>query len=190
VQLAAEDAGAADDAARELDELASGHPNEVLTALSARARGCICLSKGDAQGALGPLRRAFFVWQGIGAPYLEACLQAELANAFESLGDREGAELSRAAARRVFERLEARVALSALGGGSGADEAPATGLSPRELEVLRLVASGKTNKEVAAGLQLSERTVDRHVANIFRKLNVATRAAATAMAYKQGWVGD
>jgi DNA-binding NarL/FixJ family response regulator len=58
------------------------------------------------------------------------------------------------------------------------------GLTARELQVLSLVAAGQTNKTIASELVLSERTVDRHVSNIFTKLGVSSRTAATAYAYK------
>jgi DNA-binding NarL/FixJ family response regulator len=66
--------------------------------------------------------------------------------------------------------------------------AAAHGLSPRELQVLRLVAGGATNRSIAAELVLSERTIDRHVSNIFAKLRVSSRAAATAYAYEHDLV--
>jgi DNA-binding NarL/FixJ family response regulator len=68
-------------------------------------------------------------------------------------------------------------------------EASAHNLSARELEVLRLVASGQTNKGIAGTLFLSEKTVDRHVSNIFVKLDVPSRAAATAWAYQHRLIG-
>jgi DNA-binding CsgD family transcriptional regulator len=185
---------AARQAATELETIASRFDNPCLTALSARARGSVFLAEGDFQAALGPLRRAFFVWQRIGAPYWEARLQLQLAQACQGLGDHEGAQMSRSAARRVLEGLGANLDLQEIvpqgpGHAAGASHAEEpSGLTPRELEVLRLLATGKTNKELAVELELSERTVDRHVGNIFRKLNVTTRAAATALAYQRGWV--
>ena len=77
--------------------------------------------------------------------------------------------------------MEDAGALRPVGGGS-VSEAGAQ-LTARELEVLRLVASGRTNRAIAAKLFLSEKTVDRHLSNIFDKLDVSSRAAATAFAY-------
>ena len=83
--------------------------------------------------------------------------------------------------RRVFEALGAAPALAELDGG---DDGPSHGLSPREVEVLRHLAGGRTNREIADQLGISERTVDRHVSNLYTKLDVSTRAAATAWAYE------
>jgi DNA-binding NarL/FixJ family response regulator len=112
-----------------------------------------------------------------------------LARACRSVGDLEGAELELEAAREVFERLGAAPDLASLSGEVPAagdrPRAAAGGLTPRELEVLRLVARGLTNKLIASELFLSEKTVDRHVSNIFGKIGVTTRAAATAFAYEK-----
>jgi DNA-binding NarL/FixJ family response regulator len=125
------------------------------------------------------------VWEEIDAPYEAARVRALMGAACKELGDHDSAKLEFEAARRAFERLGAapdaeRVA--ALAG--AADGEDPRGLSARELQVLRLVASGCTNKAIAAELVLSERTVDRHVSNIFAKLGVSSRAAATAYAYE------
>ena len=104
--------------------------------------------------------------------------------AYRAIGDQEACDLEFAAAREVFERLEAAPQLTHLDSlcqcATSANRHP---LSPRELQVLRLVAAGKTNKAIAAELCLSERTIDRHVSNILNKLDVPSRAAATAHAY-------
>ena len=101
-------------------------------------------------------------------------------DASRALGDKETAELEIAAARRVFEALGAAPALADLDGA----RRPSHGLSPRELEVLHHLAGGRTNREIADQLGISERTVDRHVSNLYTKLDVSTRAAATAWAYE------
>jgi DNA-binding NarL/FixJ family response regulator len=149
----------------------------------------VLLAEGDALTAMGPLRRAFEAWQGIGAPYIAARIRVSLARACRSVGDLEGAELELEAAREVFERLGAAPDLASLSGEVPAagdrPRAAAGGLTPRELEVLRLVARGLTNKLIASELFLSEKTVDRHVSNIFGKIGVTTRAAATAFAYEK-----
>jgi DNA-binding NarL/FixJ family response regulator len=121
------------------------------------------------------------VWQKVGAPYIAARIRCLLGRAYRDLGDREGAKLEHEAARRVFRDLGATPELAAL------DDIAASethGLSPRQRQVLRLVAGGLTNKEIARDLGLSERTVDRHVSNIFVKIDVSSRAAATAFAYE------
>jgi len=171
--------------ADELEQIAATFDSEVLAAMAAHARGAVALADGDAAGALAPLRRAFAVWQQVGAPYLAARLRVLIGRACETLGDLDGASLEREAARAVFAGLGAAPDLARLD--AAASSPPAGddhGLTARELEVLRLVATGKTNKAIAQQLFLSEKTVDRHVSNIFNKLDVSSRAAATAFAYQ------
>ena len=104
--------------------------------------------------------------------------------ACRSLGDDDTGTLELGAARGVFERLGAAPALAHLDAlGKSAASTQRHGLTGRELQVLRLIAAGKTNKAIATELFLSERTIDRHVSSIFSKLNVPSRAAATAYAY-------
>jgi len=190
ILLAAGEIDEARAASRELEELAGRFNTEILDALAAQARGAVLIADGDAGAAVELLRRAFRRWQTIGAPYIAARIRVLLGRACEALGDRDGAELERQAARRVFEELGAAPDLAALDARATGAEKPANthGLSPRELEVLRLVAQGKTNKAIARQLCVSERTVDRHVSNIFGKLDVSTRAAATAFAYQHALV--
>ena len=121
----------------------------------------------------------------MGAPYLAARLRVLLARACIALGDVEGAELESRCAHEVFARLGALPDLAQLEALGRARDAPDNGLTERELQVLRLLATGKTNKAIARELALSEKTVDRHVSNIFGKTGVATRAAATAFAYER-----
>lgn len=197
----------AEQACAELEASALRFQTEILGALAAHARGALLLARGEAQAALGQLRSAFAVWQQLEAPYLAARLRVLIGLACSALGDRDGAELERGAARGVFEKLGAARDLALLdevvaaeraaprsapptAPGRGAEPAPAGGqrLSARELEVLRLLATGQTNREIAKALFLSEKTVDRHVSNIFTKLDVRTRAAATAYAYQHAMV--
>jgi DNA-binding NarL/FixJ family response regulator len=131
------------------------------------------------------LRRAFEVWQRIEVPYAAARVRVLLALACRALGDEDGADLEIEAARSVFERLGATPDLARI----DALIAPAPaghshGLTPREQQVLRLVATGETNKAIASKLSVSDKTIDRHVSNIFAKLEVSSRAAATAFAYR------
>ncbi|MEO8092074.1 MAG: LuxR C-terminal-related transcriptional regulator [bacterium] len=185
VMLDAGDPDAATDARRELERLAEAHGNVFLSATATHARGATDLAAGDARSALRSLRRSSALWQELEAPY-ELGRGRELAGlACRALGDEETAELELGAAAEIFERLGATPDLLRV----DALRRPATtgtvhGLTPRESEVLRLVCSGKTNKEVAAELVLSERTVERHVSNIFVKLGVSSRSAATAFAYE------
>jgi DNA-binding CsgD family transcriptional regulator len=173
-------------AANELDEIAAKYVTEAMGAVAARARGAVELAEGDAQSALVSLRGAFAALQRVGAPYLAAQARVLLACACQALDDEDGARLELQAARTTFERLGASSELLAIDALTArAVAAPdAGGLSARELEVLRLVASGKTNKLIARELCLSEKTVDRHVSNILAKLGVPSRSAATAFAYE------
>jgi DNA-binding CsgD family transcriptional regulator len=169
----------------ELGELAAAFEADALRALAAQADGAIALAEGRAQAACGPLRTAFEEWQRLGAPYEAARVRVLLAQACGALGDDEAAALEEDAARSVFEQLGARPDLARLVARPPAPlrSSPENPLTARERHVLRLVASGRTNRQIADELCLSERTVDRHVSNILGKLDVPSRAAATAYAY-------
>jgi ATP/maltotriose-dependent transcriptional regulator MalT len=173
-----------DAAARELEAIAARFGTDVLGAMAADARGAVEVAGGRAEAALEPLRRALRVWQQLDAPYLAARARVLIARACDALGDQETAKLERELARQVFERLGAASDVAALDGAPAPPARGPDGLTARELQVLRLVATGKTNKTIAKELFLSEKTVDRHVSNIFTKVNVASRAAATAYAYQ------
>jgi len=186
ILLGAGDLDGARAACDELERIAGGVDSAVVGAIAAHARGAMRLADGDAPGAVEPLRRAFAVWHALGAPYIAARIRVLVGRACAALGDRDGAALELDAARQVFARLGAAPDLAAL----DADAAPprAHGLTERELQVLRLLATGKSNKEIASELDLSERTIDRHVSNIFDKVDVHSRAAATAYAYEHGLI--
>jgi DNA-binding NarL/FixJ family response regulator len=129
------------------------------------------------------------VWQRADAPYLAARIRVLIGSACGTLGDQDGMALELDAARGEFERLGAAPDIARVDALRKKPTGERTqGLSVRELEVLRHVASGKTNKAIAKDLGLSEKTVDRHVSNIFTKLDVPSRAAATAYAFKNGLV--
>jgi len=168
---------------------------EMLSAMAQHAQGAVALAEGDARGAIEPLRHAHDAWQRVGAPYLGARIRVLVARAFQALGDDEGAALELDAAKKIFVQLGAApdvAAIEALTAPARAGARLTPGphsLSARELEVLLLVASGKTNRAIADALFLSEKTVDRHVSNIFVKLDVPSRAAATAWAYQHGLLG-
>jgi DNA-binding NarL/FixJ family response regulator len=134
--------------------------------------------------ALASLRMAFATWQELDVPYEVARTRVLLADAYRLLGDDDAAARECAAARRVFGRLRADPDLRALDAG----DAPPGGLTPREVEVLRLVASGRSNRDVAASLVISEKTAARHVANIYAKLGISSRSAATAFAHQHALV--
>jgi len=143
------------------------------------------LAQGDARAALAPLRRALQVWQQVEAPYLAARVRALTGLACRALGDEDGAHLELAASRAMFQQLGAKPDLARLDSVTAdSSSASAGGLTARELQVLRLIAAGKTNKAIAARLFISEKTIERHVSNIFTKLDVPSRAAATAYAYE------
>jgi DNA-binding CsgD family transcriptional regulator len=189
IALAAGDGEEARRACAELERIAADFGTEVLGAMAAHARGAVELADGRPEAALEPLRRAFRVWHEVGAPYIAARLRVLIGRACRALGDKDTAALELDLAGEVFERLGAAPDLAALAAADGAPgRATPGGLSTRELEVLRLVASGKTNKLIAKQLCLSEKTIDRHVSNIFVKTNVGSRAAATAYAYQHGLV--
>jgi DNA-binding CsgD family transcriptional regulator len=185
IMLAAGDVQDARTACGELEEIARSLDTGVPSAIAAQACGAVDLAEGDARAALGPLGRAFEVWQRIEAPYAAARVRVLIGLACRALGDEDGAGLQLAAARSAFARLGARPDLARVEGLiKGTVSADTHGLTPRELEVLRLVAEGETNKMIAGRLCLSEKTIDRHVSNIFTKLGVSSRTAATAFAYR------
>lgn len=169
----------------ELEHIAGSFDSRELDAIAAYARASLELATGNAQAALVSARRAVQVWQRNEAPYMISRARALAGLAYRALGDEEGARLELDAARLGFERLGAAPDLARLDAvASGAAAARPHRLTARELQVLRLVAAGKTNKAIAAELFLSEKTIDRHVSNIFTKFEVASRAAATARAYE------
>ncbi|HEX7082372.1 MAG TPA: response regulator transcription factor [Gammaproteobacteria bacterium] len=187
IMIATGDVAAARAAGDELAGIAARFDTELIAATAAHMRGEIELVESDAYAALASLRRALGLWQELGAPYLAARARVSIALACRALGDEDGAALELESARAAFERLEARPDLAhadALRARPHGPRDAAGGLTPRELEVLRLVATGRTNRQIAAELALSEKTVDRHVSNIFAKLGVPSRAAATAYAFR------
>jgi DNA-binding CsgD family transcriptional regulator len=184
VMVALGDLEQARDACRELTGIAVEFPSAMLGAIAAHVQGSVELAAGDAEAALVTLRQALQVWQELGAPYEAAQARVLLAMACRALEDEDTARLELAAARAVFEDLAARPDLRRVEALLRADGDDAHGLSRRELEVLRLVAAGRTNREIAATLVLSEHTVARHVQNIFGKLRVSSRTAATAFAFE------
>jgi DNA-binding CsgD family transcriptional regulator/tetratricopeptide (TPR) repeat protein len=184
IMLAVGDLEAASAACHELEGISRGFAGEQLRGTVAYARGAVELAAGDASTALVALRRACQMWQELEAPYEAARTRVLIGLACRALGDEDTAALELEAARSVFVELGAVpdvVRVDSLNLPGGLDT---HGLTPRELEVLRLVAAGDTNRSIATELGLSERTIDRHVSNIFAKLRVSSRAAATAYAYE------
>jgi ATP/maltotriose-dependent transcriptional regulator MalT len=192
IALAAGDLDTATASAEEVSDTAERFQSIGLRAVGLRVQGSVALARGEAVTALASLRAACSAWNELDAPYEAARARVLLAEAYEQLDDADAAERERAAARGCFERLGAAAALhalDALDAGTVAAPADAHGLSARELEVLGLVAAGRTNRDVAGALFLSEKTVARHLSNIFTKLGVSSRSAATAYAYEHGLMG-
>ena len=145
----------------------------MLRALAAHAQGAVLLLERDARAALGALRHAWAAWQELEVPYEAARVRVLIGLACRQLGDEDTALMELDAARWVFEQLGAAPDLARAQTLSRKARAkPPGGLTARELEVLRLVATGKTNRSIAADLFLSEKTVARHVSNIFTKLGL------------------
>jgi len=185
IALAAELVDEARTASAELSALAARFTSGMLAAMAAHARGAVALADGDARAALVDLREAHRIWLELDAPYEVARTRALIARACSTLGDEEAAALELEAARDGFRRLGAAPDLHCL---EPPAARPTHGLSPRELEVLRLVAEGRSNRQIAATLVISEHTVARHLQNIYAKLRVASRAGATAFAFEHDLV--
>jgi DNA-binding NarL/FixJ family response regulator len=184
IALVGGDMQEAHDASAELDDIARRYATDVLQAMAAHARGEVELAKGSARAALIALRDAFELWRQAEAPYETARVRVLIAAASRELGDVESADLEIEAAAALFGRLGATADLAHLDTlRKRVTKVNQHGLTPRELQVLRQIAAGKTNKAMAADLSVSERTIDRHVSNILVKLGVPSRAAATAYAY-------
>ena len=172
-------------AADELAQLATELDKPLLWAMSAQAEGAVRLAEEDARGAVSALHRAQSAWQELRAPYEGACVRVLLASACRRLGDADTARMEEAAAREIFAEVGARPDLARLDELAGRGQADAAaGLTAREVEVIRLVAAGLTNREIADELVISEKTVARHLNNMFTRLGLANRAAATAYAYE------
>ncbi|WP_309238310.1 response regulator transcription factor [Actinoplanes aureus] len=175
ILVAAGDLDAAERCAAELTAVATRYGTTALAAMAAHATGAVRLAAGQAATALPPLREGFRLWRDLEAPYEAARSQALIGAACRDLGDDDAAAMEHDAAEQVFRRLGATPAVR---------RAEPHGLTSRELEVIRLLAQGGTNREIAGQLRLSEKTVARHVSNIFGKLGVGSRTAVAAYAYE------
>ena len=190
IMLAVEDIEAARGACRELEQIAASQGSQTLQARAAQAAGMIALAEDDPQAALVALRGTWETWQELGASHEAAWTRVQIGRCCRALGDEDTAILEWQAARGVFAELGAapdqadvdRLAQAAAPGGRH-------GLTGRELEVLGLVAAGKSNRNVAATLVISEHTVARHLQNIFTKLGVSSRTEASAVAHHRGLFG-
>jgi len=189
IMLAGGDVQVAHAAADELEQLAEDLGSPLLAAVADYARGGVLLEEGDARAALQALRQAWTAWQGLEVPYETARVRVLIGLACRQLGDQDSAAMELDAAQWVFRELEAAPDLTRVEALTREPAAgSAGGLTAREVQVLRLVAAGQTNRAIAADLFLSERTVDRHMSNILAKLGVSSRAAATAHAYRNGLI--
>ena len=178
-------------AADEMLQIAADVAAPLLTTVAGRAHGAVLLAEGDARTALPVLRRSWTEWKELDAPYEAARTRVLIGLACRQLGDADAAALELDAARDVFQGLGARPDLARVEALLNPPPArSAGGLTARQLEVLRLVAAGKTNREIAADLVISERTVARHLSDIFDKLDVPSRAGATAYAYEHGLIAS
>lgn len=154
----------------------------VLSASAAYAKGSVALARSDPPAALPHLRQAWRTWLDLGVRYQAAWARTRIGQAFRAMGDEDSARAELAVAGRTFDDLgaiPARKEVERILGGGRPD-----GLTAREIEVLRLVAAGRTNPQIAAELFLSEKTVARHLSNIFGKTNVTSRTAAAAYAFQ------
>jgi DNA-binding NarL/FixJ family response regulator len=185
IALAAGDLATAADADRAVQSTASTYPSPGLIATAHQARGSLLLAQTDAAAALPVLRSACGLWLELAAPYEVARTRLRLARAYGGLGDDDAAMVELDAAEETFVRLGAVPDAETVRRSRNRPLLP-DGLTPREAEVLALVATGQTNRQLAAALVLSEKTVARHLTNIFAKLGLASRSAATAYAFEHG----
>ncbi len=187
ILLSLDEVDAAGQASQQLDELADAHPSTMLSAVAHYERGTLLMRTGEPVQAVAAFRASLRGWQELEAPYEMAKTRAMIGLACHNIGDHDTARLEFEAARSEFGRLGATPDLEWLDQQLDGDRrTPDAGLTGRELEVLGLVASGATNKAIASELFVSERTVDRHVSNIFSKLAVTTRTAAATYAHEHG----
>ncbi len=185
---AALESGATDRAAacvEELGRVAEQHSSPGWLAETCRWRGAVLRARGRHAEAVGVLHEARDRWQEMDAPYDVARVRLELADAAEALGDQDTADRERQVAAALLERLGARRDLERLRARRRARRAPGE-LSPRELEVVAAVASGSSNRDVASRLHISERTVARHLANVYTKTGSTSRTGAVAWARDRG----
>ena len=185
ILLALGETGEARAAAAELEQIADGHESGMLGAMAAFAAGAVALAAGDPGAALAASRRSARLWQQLEAPYETARARALVGLACRALGDDDTAAFELEAARGVFAGLGAAPDLERVEAMMRPAAPDAHGLTAREQEVLGLVAGGKSNREIAAELVLSEHTVARHLQNIFAKLGVSSRTAASAFAWSE-----
>jgi DNA-binding CsgD family transcriptional regulator len=187
IATAADDLVGAEAAAGELESVAKTFDTPMLHALAALARGRLQLAEGNPSVAAGTLQSAARLWQELQVPYEVATACTLLGQAHSEAGDHDAGKKSFDKARVLFEQIGARLDARAIEPAQRTRR-PA-GLTEREVEVLSLLAAGQANKEIAATLHLSAKTVSRHLTNIFNKIGVTSRTAATAFAFEQNLIG-
>ncbi len=186
VLLAGGDTAGARPLVRELEQLAADFSSDALRAAAAYAAGAVELADGDPAGALPYLRTAGAGWAGLSAAYESARCRALVGRCLRALGDEESAARELTAALRTFVDLGTAPAAREVEAQLRSDPVLPDGLTAREVEVLALVATGRSNSQIAAELVLSEKTVARHLSNIFVKIGVGSRTAAAAYAFERG----
>ncbi len=186
IALASGDTDAASEAAEELEAIAATYGSALLRATARSSTGRVQLATEDPQ-AMATLTEALRLWEELDVPYEVATTRTLVGAAQREAGDEAAATESFVRAAALFETLGAEVDAKRALGDAPPPSLPA-GLTEREAEVLALVASGMTNSEIADALYLSAKTVSRHLSNIFTKIDVSSRAAATAFAFQQGIV--
>ncbi len=185
IMLAVGDVATARAACDELDRIAARYQAPLLLATACQCTGAVLLAEGEARGALAELRRAWTAWRELDAPYETARIRVLIGLGCRALGDEDSAQMELDAAGWGFRQLGAEPDVSRVDSLTHpSPPTPRDGLTTRELEVLRLVATGCTSRAIAAELVLSEKTVARHLSNIFSKLGLPSRAAATAYWYE------
>ena len=179
IALTVGDLPLAEASAREVAATAEAFDSVGLRAEGNRCRGAVLLAQGRAVEAMAMLRLAFNIWQELDAPYDAARTRLLMADAYRALGDAEAAAREKAAAEACFARLGVVVSR----------QGPPMGLTAREVEVVRLIAAGDTNRAIAEKLVVSQKTVARHVSNIFGKVGASSRSGVAAFAYDSGLMG-
>ncbi len=188
IGIAADDLDAARVAADELDRITRVYRSSILEANAAASRGRLLHADGDVAAATTSLRLALQRWRALAVPYEVASMLVLLGESARRADDEEEAAAYFTEACTTFERLGAALDLARATTATGIPGGDPSVLTDRETDLLRLVAAGQTNREIAGQLFLSEKTVERHLSNVFRKLGVSSRAAATAQAIRLGLV--
>jgi DNA-binding CsgD family transcriptional regulator len=184
IMLAAEDLPAAREGVAALHAIKDEFHAPYVDAAVAYAEGALALAEGKPSEALPPLRSAVAAWSALPAPYETARARVLIARCCRALGDEQSAEVELDAARWGLQQLGAKADLARIDSETAQTNGLPGNLTAREVDVLRLVAAGNTNRAIANELIISEKTVARHVSNIFTKIGVSSRAAATAFAYE------